>query len=72
MKASNERLIFGKPILYTTELFYPEKINLEKFCNHILESISGYKENMDYLNSSEKYIEEWFESFGGWMEIEER
>lgn len=69
-----DRTIFGKPIRKsTTELFYPYKISLEEFVK-VMKGVDGYANNMRNLGHQackSRYVEEWFESFGAWSEIEE-
>lgn len=71
----SERKIFGHPIRKgVTDEFYPDKMDINSFERHIMNSFSAYKQNMIGLGSpaiDEKYIEEWFEQYLAWLDIEE-
>lgn len=72
-----ERTLFGKPTRYTTLEFYPDKISLKEFCNSIREMIEPFERSLENLAitsekySKDRYIEDWYETMGAWMEIEE-
>jgi len=70
-----ERLLFGKPIRKNvTDLFYEDKMSIEKFEEYIANHFEAYKQNMKHLGSpaiDEKYIEEWVEQYLGWLDIEQ-
>lgn len=68
----SDRTIFGHPIRKeTTELFYPEKINLEDFQCFVSTNIFPFYKNLSSSEFKEKFIEEWFEIFMAWCEVEE-
>ena len=56
-----ERKIFNQPIRKgITDEFYPDKMNINEFESHIMDSFSAYKQNMINLGSpaiDEKYID---------------
>ena len=69
----NQRSMYGKPIREeTTRIFYPHKISLSEFVERIRNSIDPFHKNLSDLDGfkDNKYIEEWFETMGAWMEIE--
>ncbi len=74
---NNERTLFGKPTRYTTLEAYPEKISLKEFCDGLRESIDPFQKNLQEIEvsnekySKDRYIEDWYETMGAWMEIEE-
>jgi hypothetical protein len=74
---SDERTLFGKPTRYTTLEFHPEKISLKEFCDEIRGSLEAFEKNLQELGarnekySKDRYIEDWYETLGAWMEIEE-
>lgn len=64
--------MFGKPTRYTTLEFFPDKMTVKEFCDHIRASIDGFEKNLsDPRFRKDRYIEEWYETMGAWMEIEE-
>lgn len=73
------RRIFNHPIRKsTTEVSYPDKIDIIDFKDTIVNSFSAFYENMESLRKSNnsyvlenKYIEEWVEQYLAWLEIEE-
>lgn len=68
------RTIYGQPIRQgTTGEFFPHKLSLKEFCNEIRQSIDPYEENMNMFDMKDKelFVEEWFQNFGAWMEIEQ-
>lgn len=73
-------MFFGKPIRYTTEMFYPSDngtMNVEDFCAEIKNSLDAFERNMLHLRQNKVYgkdafIETWMETFAAWMEIEQR
>lgn len=67
------RTLFGHPIREeTTGSFYREKISLEQFCEDLRRHIDPFEKNLLQIEvfKTERYIEEWFETFGAWNEIE--
>lgn len=69
----SKRTIFNLPIRESTTLeFYPNKITLEEFTEFVKQSIDPYYKNLSLPNfPKEMFIEEWFESFMAWCEVEE-
>lgn len=69
----SSRRIFNHPIRESTTLeFYPNKLSLDEFRDFVKESIGPYHENLSRPNfPKEMFIEEWFESFMAWCEVEE-
>lgn len=67
------RTIFGHPIRESTTLeIYPEKLSLDQFKEFVEDSILFYHRNLSKPNApKEMFIEEWFESFAAWCEVEE-
>lgn len=72
---NKERTIFGWPIRKcTTEAFYPDKTTLDDFVEQTKKGLDGFRTNMINLGekaSSPKFIEDWFETFMAWSEVEE-
>lgn len=68
------RILFGKPIRKeTTEIFFSEKISLEDFRKYVSQSVNPFCDNMSTLGGKsleDKFIEEWFEQFLCWNEVE--
>jgi len=70
--SKSDRRVFNHPIRESTTLeFYPDKFSLEEFKEFIKSSIEPYCQNMKHIGINEFYIEEWFESFMCWNEVEE-
>lgn len=67
------RKLFNKPIRQeTTEMFYPNKMSLEEFRDKIFESIELFYKNLSTLNKTDDaFVEEWFETFLSWCEVEQ-
>jgi hypothetical protein len=67
------RTLFGHPIREeTTASFFPQKMSIEEFCENILNNKDAFVDNMKSIFPNEKrFVEEWFETFGAWNEIEE-
>lgn len=67
------RKIYGWPIRKSTTFsFYQQKISIDDFMDTIKKSIEPFGGNMKALKAKgPKFIEDWFETFGYWMEIEE-
>lgn len=73
------RTLFERPVRYTTELFFPEKMTLDEFISSMEAALRGYKGNMEHLDRQPDYtfarephhVEEWTESFLAWSEIEQ-
>jgi hypothetical protein len=68
------RTLHGKPIRkgVTDELF-PHKISLEDFERIVVGSFEAYRNNMKGIKGTaeDKYIEEWFEQFLAWHDVEQ-
>lgn len=69
----SDRRVFNHPIRESTTLaFYPEKFSLDEFRDFVKENIDPYHKNLSLPNfPKEMFIEEWFESFMAWCEVEE-
>ena len=51
-------MFFGKPIRYTTEMFYPSDngtMNVEDFCAEIKNSLDAFERNMLHLRQNKVY-----------------
>jgi hypothetical protein len=68
----HNRMFFGQPIREdTTAECYPTKISVDEFCEAILNNKEAFAENMKKLcPNDERFVEEWFETFAAWSEIE--
>lgn len=68
------RTLFNKPIRQeTTAWIYPHRINLAAFHEFVKDNIDGFQTNIQKLGSpatDEKFIEQWFEMFMAWSEVE--
>jgi hypothetical protein len=75
MQKINMRTLYGKPIRKDiTDSFYPNKLSLDRFRACVNQAIDPFSRNMVHLGgkaAEEKYIEEWFEQFLSWMEVEQ-
>ena len=68
----SDRTVFGHPIREsTTRLFHPQKISLEDFECFVSTNIRPFYKNLISNGSKERFIEEWFEIFMAWCEVEE-
>lgn len=67
------RTLYGKEIRKTiTDEFYPKKMSLEEFRSVIIDSFEPYSQNMKGIGFDQpKYIEEWFEQYLDWLDIEQ-
>lgn len=72
MSEPKNRTLFGQPIREeTTGLFFPKEISLEEFCERILDNKEAFMKNMKTICGNEqKFVEDWFETFAAWSEIE--
>lgn len=70
---NQSRKLFGQPIRKDTTLeFYPDKITLDHFIDEINQHIIPFMQNMRGLGIAEsKYIEEWYEIWLAWNEVEQ-
>lgn len=67
-----KRTFFDKPIrAETTAHFYDEKISAKAFVETILDEGNAFAKNMEHLKVSDRYPEEWMETFCAWSEIEQ-
>jgi hypothetical protein len=69
------RSFFGKPIRDVTEEFHPEKLTLEEFQAEVVDAINPFVANMKNLGDVAeqlKHIEEWYEQFLAWSEVEQK
>lgn len=66
------RKLFNLPIRKdTTALFHTDKISLDEFVSDIQNACYPFKNNLKELKIDEpKHIEEWFEIFLSWNEVE--
>lgn len=68
------RTLYGKSIRKsTTEMFYPHTISLDRFVG-IVKGVDTFATNMKNLGrpaKSAKFVEEWFEMFMAWSEVEQ-
>jgi hypothetical protein len=70
------RTIFGLPIRKeTTECMYSDKLSLLEFREFIKDNIESFTTEIlnirKDIGSSDKYIEDWCETFLAWCDIEE-
>lgn len=66
------RKFFGKPVRFTTLMYYPDKMDLEHFTSRMRESLLAFKENMVHLgHTKEDWPENWMSTFLAWCEIEQ-
>lgn len=68
-----DRKLFGRPVRKTTTLgFYPNKLSLDEFIKCISKSLEPFRINMENLkNTKPRYIEDWYELFMAWSEVEQ-
>lgn len=70
-----ERRIFNHPIRKgITDEFYPDKFSLDQFKDQLKAAIDPFCENMKNLGgvaSEDQFIEQWYEQFLAWCDIEE-
>lgn len=66
------RKLYGKPIRSTTNFCYPDKLTLEEFVEQ-MNHVETFARNMQKLKkgTDDRYIEEWFQLFANWSEIEQ-
>lgn len=65
------RTLYKKPIRYTTEESFPEKISLSEFVA-VIRNIDAFEENLaKFAGQENKYVENWLEIFAAWLEIEQ-
>jgi hypothetical protein len=68
------RTLFDKPIRQsTTGSYYPNTISLEQFVK-VAKGVDTFAINMEALGrpaKSAKFVEEWFEMFLAWSEVEQ-
>lgn len=55
-----------------SEIYHPDKITLKDFVEEIRESLAPFQTNLLHLGDEDQeyYIEEWFEIFARWTEIQ--
>ena len=72
MSEPKNRTLFGQPIRQeTTAFFFPKEISVEEFCEMILNNKEAFMKNMKTIFGDEqRFVEEWFETFAAWSEIE--
>ena len=68
-----QRRIFNHPIRKeTTEQFFPDPLNLKAFREVIVNKFDAFAANaINGKFDTDKYIEEWVETYLAWLEIEE-
>ena len=65
------RKLYGKSVGYMTSLCYPKKMTLDEFIEQ-MKHVETFAQNMQNLNNTDdRYIEDWFQLFANWSEIEQ-
>lgn len=68
-----KRTFLEKPTRDITLICYAERMSLEEFKEHIINSLDPFVANMASLgiDKQEKFIEQWMETYLAWMDIEQ-
>lgn len=65
------RKLYGKPVGHITSFCYPDKLTLDEFVEQ-MKHVETFARNMQNLNNTDdRYIEDWFQLFANWSEIEQ-